>query len=208
MEEKTQVTPTKWFTFLQDQKLFSQIVCSKNLVRQVLRFKGWVLEVGAGSGINSYVVSQYGLESVALDVDCSSMKGLKNKHLHVVCADLFHLPFQPVFSLVFSQGVMEHFSKQKIVLGLVEQSKVSRYVLVEVPTGKWVLADKNCFGDERFFSVEAWKKIVVASNLKLRGVYGWGFLGRYKRVRRVLPPFVWKRIYQRFCNVVGFLCET
>lgn len=175
-----------------------------------------VLELGAGTGLTSILLSKQGKRVVSLDIDydvCSRLKGAVNKFnalVEIVRADAKSLPFRNnAFGLSFSQGLLEHFSDSEITQILREQKRVATRLVVEVPSEKWLRAPTSTwfYGDERFLSLGAWKKLIKASQLLISAEYGWGFQGRYKRLKQILPEILWMMIAPNCADVLGFVLE-
>jgi len=175
-----------------------------------------LLEVGAGTGLTSIMLSLAGHDVVSLDSDreiCAMMKENAEKfaaEIHVLCADACFLPIRDkCIGATFSQGVLEHFDTCNLILGLTEQRRVANHVCFEVPSEKWVRAPTSTetFGDEHFRSLNGWTRAIEAAKLSVKRRYGWGFQARYRRLKRWLPEAVWLRIQARCADVLGFLCE-
>jgi ubiquinone/menaquinone biosynthesis C-methylase UbiE len=102
-----------------------------------------VLEVGAGTGRDSFRLIEHGAEVVQLDYSVNSLQILKNlsEELHVettiVGGDTFQLPFRDAtFDVVFHQGLLEHFRRPQAEALLKENIRVLKpggYLLVDVP---------------------------------------------------------------------------
>jgi len=77
-------------------------------------FKGkLVLDAGCGSGQHALFASDFGArEVVAFDlspsVELAFAHARSRPNIHVVQADIYHLPFKPVFGLIYSIGVLQH----------------------------------------------------------------------------------------------------
>lgn len=72
-----------------------------------------VLDVGCGPGKFVEVATQAGAEVVGLDLSFAVDAAMSNfgprPNIHLVQADIFHLPFRPgLFDIIFSLGVLHH----------------------------------------------------------------------------------------------------
>lgn len=63
------------------------------------------------------------------------------------------------FDVVFSNGVMEHFSDNDIAAILNRHLSISDYVVVSVPSD-FFTDDQRMYGDERFMSTDQWHSIL------------------------------------------------
>ena len=138
-----------WETLWQEKKLDVGKVYSNEdrILRQLLHvcdLRGKrVLEVGAGTGRDSFPLIEYGADVVQLDYSENSLQILKDlsRELHVqtniVGGDTFELPFRDeTFDVVFHQGLLEHFRHPQAQALLKENIRVLRgggYLLVDVP---------------------------------------------------------------------------
>lgn len=177
------------------------------------------LEPGAGSGRFSSYLSKDGYEVVALDFSRNSVaaiQSLEQTHiglLHVVLADILHMPFRDsVFDVVFNEGVVEHFRKPHDVLG--EMVRVTRrlgVVVLSVPNiysfhtfGKLMtsgsISISKPYGFERSFSKNQLKGMFQLLRLKNVEVHGIGLfygLARYTPFPICLTLY---RVYLRLRN--------
>jgi len=77
-------------------------------------FKGrLVLDAGCGSGQHALFASSFGArEVVAFDlspsVEIAFAHARSRDNIHIIQADIYHLPFKPVFDLIYSIGVLQH----------------------------------------------------------------------------------------------------
>lgn len=126
---------------------------------QLLPADSIILEAGSGAGelscylaMKGYKVSLLDLSMEALSLSKQIFSRNKTKGSFIE-GDLFKMPFKnKSFDCVWNSGVMEHFSEDSIVRGLVEMRRVSKdYVIVLVPNAmsvvyrlwKWVLESNN-----------------------------------------------------------------
>jgi SAM-dependent methyltransferase len=98
-----------------------------------------VMEVGAGSGRDSYSLRAAGARVYCLDNSRSSISLIRkvdrDRKLRLIVADALAAPFKSgVFDVVFHQGLLEHFREPKVLL---EENrrllKSGGYLLVDVP---------------------------------------------------------------------------
>ncbi|MGA9365559.1 MAG: class I SAM-dependent methyltransferase [Bacteroidota bacterium] len=163
-----------------------------------------VLEVGAGTGRDSFGLVKLGAEVVQLDYVESSLaiiRSLSKKEgirVHIVQGDAFSLPFPDfTFDVVFHQGLLEHFREdeaQKLLSENVRVLKRGGFLLVDVPQRyhiytvvKHILITLHRWfaGWEREFSVRELERIF--QNLGLIPVrrYGeWMYPSLFYRIAR------------------------
>jgi len=90
--------------------------------------------------------------------------------------DMFRMKFNnKVFDIAFSQGVLEHYSDNDIIRALVEQRRIARIVVIDVPNGRGKVGD---YGDERLITPTQWRKLIQTSGLAIvsesaRGMSRW-----------------------------------
>jgi len=171
---------------------------------------GLFLELGAGSGRFSHFLSRKGIEVVALDYSSNSVKLLltvkkrSKVDFHVIRAEVSKVPFRnSVFSVVYSEGLLEHFRNLRSVL--MEATRVTRQygiVVFSVPNkfsfhtfGRFVVVKlmrlKWRYGFERSFSREEARHALISIGLGNIEFHGIGLLygvGRYlpRRMRTCL----------------------
>lgn len=161
-------------------------------LRRVMDLRGKrILEIGAGTGRDSFPLAREGASVVQLDYAENSLLILKQIALrgqletHIVGGDTFQLPFKDAsFDAVFHQGLLEHFRKPYAQLLLKENVRVLRpggFLLVDVPqrfhlytVAKHLLIaiDKWFAGWERSFSL--WELQRDLRSLGLTAVHAYG----------------------------------
>jgi len=124
-----------------------------------------ILEVGAGTGRMSILLKRLLPETkvVVLDIDPEVCAGIRKSvevsgtTIEVLEADLLSLPFPDgSFDLCHSEGVMEHFSAEKMLTGVREQLRVARAVIVTVPLLHWFAQRRSSQGDELMWHKLQW----------------------------------------------------
>lgn len=128
-------------------KIFAHVV-RKNCVR------GPVLEAGCGTATVLKHLPRTML-TVGVDISVQALKIAQENCKWAVNADLFNLPFKDKsFELAFNQGVMEHFPPKEFHRIIAELKRVSKKVLIIVPSSLSIFQLYNPFHEMKgiFFS--------------------------------------------------------
>ena len=131
-----------------------------------------LLEIGSGTGSMSIFLSYLFPHVVSLDIGsdivrrCQSSNRRLKGRASFQKGDGFNLDRYSVatFDVVFSQGLLEHFSDRDIARLLREQARVARHIVFSVPNDRYPGRD---YGDERLLSKESWDALVRRSGLHL-----------------------------------------
>jgi len=147
-----------------------------------------ILEIGAGTGRDSWLLAKYGAQAFALDY--ATTRTIREKfhsdNLPLICiqADGENLPFKDkFFDLVFSQGLIEHFrNPEKLIREQIRVLKNGGYLVIDAPQTyslyniyktALIRLDNWPIVWERSYSVRDMKKIGKKYNLKLLKLSGW-----------------------------------
>ncbi len=171
-----------------------------------------VLEIGAGTGRDSFPLVENGAVVVQLDYAENSLRILKrlaeesNLSVGIVGGDTFRLPFKDeTFDIVFHQGLLEHFRKPRAAEMLRENIRVLKQgglLLVDVPQ-RWhsytvakhvlIAIDKWFAGWERSFSVGELRSLLRSMGLTPVYAYGeWMYPSFfYRAFRELLKKVGW-----------------
>lgn len=173
------------------------------------------LEAGCAEGLASIYLSHLGYEVTALDINEALInKGraandyLRGKASFIV-DDLFKIDsLTERFDFTFSQGVLEHFTKEQIRLLLDKQLIIARRVIFSVPSKRH---GKKDFGDENLWTYRGWRGILE----KYTVVHSFGFLPKKNRIQSTLlfplyfiaPKYRSRLLKIYFCTQIGFVLE-
>lgn len=152
---------------------------------------GKILEIAGGSGYTSAVIADF-LRRKETSVTYSDLEpNLVNKvkekfssitNLKFTVADSYNLPFKNnEFDIIFHQGFLEHFSDAEIINLLIEQSRVAKKIVFDVPNSRrWHKIQE--FGNERFLTHEKWQHLVLQAGLIIHKVTARRFSNPWKRL--------------------------
>ena len=175
-----------WSQFFDKEffNLFDRSIILKELILQIHHFiksPDTVLEVGCGGGLTSVLLASIGYRVTAIDTNHELVQAPKQftnvfPNLSFRQMDMFQLGFgDKSFDLVFSQGVLEHYFDEDIVRSLVEQRRVARIIVIDVPNARGKIGD---YGDERAITPKHWRQLIQSAGLKIvvegaRGMARW-----------------------------------
>jgi len=126
-----------------------------------------VLEAGSGTGIISTYMSSIGYNVTELDINDKILSLAKNISRHYIKKgkpkfikkNLFEMDFKKnEFDVIFSNGVLEHFSDNEIKKILSLELEQAKYVIVGVPT-RFFKPKDAMHGDERYLKIKYWRKL-------------------------------------------------
>ena len=221
MEGFTQATEKEsrkenWETFWKEKENVAQVYSNEDRILRNLLLAGGVegkkiLEIGAGTGRDSFPLIRHGADVVQLDYAENSLRILKRlaEELKlpatIVGGDTFQLPFpDETFDVVFHQGLLEHFRHPQAEALLKENVRVLKrggILLVDVPQryhlytlAKHVMMALNKWfaGWERSFSISELKGRMVS--LGLTPVFSYG--------EWMYPSFLY-RSFREALKVIG-----
>jgi ubiquinone/menaquinone biosynthesis C-methylase UbiE len=185
-----------WESFWEEKQEISQVYSNADRIlrnlQRVTDLKGKrILEIGAGTGRDSFPLVQRGGIVYQLDYAEGSLRILKklaaesNVEVRIVGGDAFRLPFRDgAFDVVFHQGLLEHFRSRQAEALLRENVrvlKVGGYLLVDVPqryhlytVAKRILIALNRWfaGWERSFSIRELRALLQSLGLMPVHAYG------------------------------------
>jgi ubiquinone/menaquinone biosynthesis C-methylase UbiE len=198
-----------WDTFWAEKKEVREVYSNSDRVARnlthVCELQGKrVLEVGAGTGRDSFPLIEQGADVFQLDYSINSLTIMKRiaaeaqMRSFILGGDTFCLPFQDgTFDVVFHQGLLEHFRKPEAHALLAENIRVLKsggLLLVDVPQRYHVYTlikhaliaiNKWFAGWEREFSVRELRTEMESLGLETVHTYGeWMYPSLFYRATR------------------------
>ncbi len=202
-------TKSHWENFWSEKKEVHEVYSNNNRVlRNVLSITDLrgkrILEVGAGTGRDSFGMVEHGASVFMLDYSTNSLNIIKNfaaeekVEVNPVGGNAFSLPFPDgSFDLVFHQGLLEHFREKEANNLLKENIRILKsggLLLVDVPQRyhiytamKHILItlDKWFAGWEREFSIQQLDELLRSFDVVPIYRYGeWMYPSLFYRVMR------------------------
>ncbi len=201
----------QWTHFTQDDERYAE------------QFLGWlqpvrpeffqgkiVLEGGCGKGRHTKLASQWGAgEVIGVDLSDAVESAFKVArelpNAHIVQADIFRLPFKPVFDYAFSVGVLHHTPEpQKAFNSLCSRVKTGGHVSAWVygeENNEWIVnyIDPLRLG---FTSRISQPALYYISKIPTLGVFSASKL-LYRPLNRLAPNAARKLFYNDYMNHIG-----
>jgi ubiquinone/menaquinone biosynthesis C-methylase UbiE len=200
---------SNWEKFWDEKKEVQEVYSnSDRVVRNLSKLtdlKGkLILEVGAGTGRDSFPLVKLGALVYQLDYSANSLKIMKHLAdeekipVSIVGGDTFCLPFRDeTFDIVFHQGLLEHFRPQQAEALLRENIRILKkngLLLVDVPQRYHIYTiikhfliaiDKWFAGWEREFSLGELRRNMERLGLETIHAYGeWMYPSLFYRASR------------------------
>ena len=147
-----------------------KIKSKKKLIKLIKKYSPnkKIAEAGAGTGIISTYMASLGYNVTEIDID-SKIQSLakkiakdyyKDAKINFAKKDILKLDYkEKEFDVIFSNGVLEHFSDEDIKKILTCQIKQSNYVIVGIPTS-FFNDEEALHGDERFLDISYWRNLI------------------------------------------------
>ena len=158
---------------------------------------GKLLEAGSGTGTLSTYLATEGFDVTGMDIDDGMLEIAKKigeeynkeKNANFIKGSIFDLDYKEnEFSICFSNGVLKHFSNEKIIDTLEKQLKISETVIFGIPT-RYFTKEEAMYGDERYLPLAKWRKIIKASGGEIVEEAPMNYLGAKSRIRSIKKWF-------------------
>jgi len=105
-----------------------------------------------------------------------------NKRPNFIKQDINNLNYSTDhFGVVFSHGVLEHFSDFQIVSLIKKQLKISRTLIFSIPTNYLDEKKDRYYGNERFLSRKKWESLISQTPSEIVEVFGFHYIMGWKK---------------------------
>ncbi len=166
-----------------------------NTIKKYARTTKKILEAGCGSGITCTFLAQKGYNVTGVDSDPDMVELATSIAEKQSCSALFKIDdirllntlIDEHFDVVFSNGVMEHFSDAEIISILNQHLLVGDYVIVSIPSDYFTETQK-IYGNERFLGKEKWVQIISLTKGKI--VEEFSFNSDPSKIHKEIPQFI------------------
>lgn len=156
-----------------------------------------VLEAGCGTGIITTYLASLGYECFGMDIDedilnlaCTiADQSMSLKKPKFIKNSILNLNYsKDYFKVVFSSGVLEHFSDDDIIKILSKQLWCAKYVVVLIPTS-YFNQEEAMHGDERFMPPKKWRELIKESG---------GVILKEEKCHYLKAPYRWLNLKKTF----------
>lgn len=158
-------------------------------VRKIFPQKSKILEIGTGTGAIGALLTKYEYVVNVIDKDVQmidiakkvfSIFGSPDKVQLMNAEDIVKVFGLKSFDLVFSHGMLEHYSDSDILAHIRNQLKISSTIVFIVPTEPMNgFYRSRGFGDERYLPTKYWKNLLKKAGYSFK-VFGFGFKETHK----------------------------
>lgn len=131
------------------------------------------MELGSGTGILALKIASLGNKVIALDSDKDMialskkyfLKEFDNPSITYINKDIREYDVKGKFDVIYSIGILEHYTDKEIVELINKQLVLSNYVIFGIPT-KYFDENKKMYGNERYLKIRYWRNLIEQSNGK------------------------------------------
>lgn len=148
-----------------------------------------IMELGAGTGVLALYISSLRNNKVdALDKDHDMillskkyfLSKFENSNINYLCDDIRNINVKEKYDVCYSIGILEHYNDDEIMELINKQTSISEYVIFGIPT-KYFDENKKMYGNERYLSLQYWRKIIKKSNCKIMEESSYHYLSFLKK---------------------------
>jgi len=165
----------------------------KNIINLVMKYaKESFIEIGSGTGILCVHFANLGLDVVGIDNDKDMLDislevkkaYAKSDKVKFYYQDLFEITTKKKYDVIFSNGVLEHYSNEEIIKAIELQHEIAETVIICIPT-KFFSTRTAMYGNERYLALSDWRKLIkdAGSNIVEESYYE--YFTNFQKIYRV-----------------------
>ncbi len=170
----------------------------KEIIKLIDKYvkNGSVLELGSGTGVLACKISSMGKSVIALDRD-ADMISLSKKYFEgyfkdcditYINKDIMDFKSKDKIDVIYSIGILEHYSDDEIIKLLNKQLSISDYVIFGIPT-RYFDENKKMYGNERYLRIKDWRVLITKTNGELIEESHYHYLNWYQRIFKISKYF-------------------
>ena len=175
-----------------DEFIKQKLSTKKKIIKLINKYASnkKIMELGAGTCVLALYISSLSNNKVdALDKDCDMISLSKkyfqskfeNSNINYLCDDIRNINVKEKYDVCYSIGILEHYNDDEIIELINKQTSISEYVIFGIPT-KYFDEDKKMYGNERYLSLQYWRKIIKKSNCKIIEESSYHYLSFFKKI--------------------------
>lgn len=175
-----------------DEFIKQKLSTKKKIIKLINKYASnkKIMELGAGTGVLALYISSLSNNKVdALDKDHDMislskryfLSKFENSNINYLCDDIRNINVKEKYDVCYSIGILEHYNDDEIIELINKQISISEYVIFGIPT-KYFDEDKKMYGNERYLSLQYWRKIIKKSNCKIIEESSYHYLSFSKKI--------------------------
>lgn len=173
-----------------DEFIKQKLSTKKKVIKLINKYASnkKIMELGAGTGVLALYISSLSNNRVdALDKDYDMislskkyfLSKFENSNINYICDDIRNIKVKEKYDVCYSIGILEHYDDDEIIELINKQTSISEYVIFGIPT-KYFDEDKKMYGNERYLSLQYWRKIIKKSDCKIIEESSYHYLDFFK----------------------------
>ena len=174
-----------------DEYIYNKLKTKKKIMRLINKYatNHKVMELGSGTGVLALKISTLNHCVTALDSDKDMISlskkyfldKFKNPQIDYVCSDIRTFTTAQRFDVIYSIGILEHYSDSEIIDLINKQTLISNIVIFGIPT-KYFDEDKKMYGNERYLPIRYWRRLIKKSGCRIIEESSYHYLNIFQRL--------------------------
>lgn len=174
-----------------DNYILEKLKTKKKIIKLINKYADHhkVMELGAGTGILAIYLSTLNHQVIAIDKDKDMitlskkyfLDKFKNTNIHYICSDIRSMSNTKQFDIIYSIGILEHYSDSEIIELIHKQISMCNTVIFGIPT-KYFDENKKMYGNERYLPIKYWRKLIKQSGCEIIEESSYHYLNIFQRL--------------------------